>query len=222
MTTNSTIEIIEICCTLIDTKMKRLLEKYHNTNIKLVDKIFKYINKISIKYNVPEYDILNFPAYEWYYSNFLNALLTYMFVPWVYTENKELNHIQIHDLIFNIYKIVINKKCKYYVIDYYDKTFIDSLNTFYTLKGVKCNVKKYIPLLKIIFKYGSNLVNKQQQLIETKIVIIFSKRRALRIINNWVIENITGNPEHKICQKRIKILSEGFYSLSLEQKNKIY
>ena len=202
--------------------MERLLKKYHNTDVKIVSKIFRYISKISIEYNVPENEILNYPAYEWYYSNFLNALLTYMFVPWVYSKDKQLSHVQIHDLIFHIYKLVVNKQCKRNVIDYYNYTFIDSLNNYAKRDNVYDYAKKYIPLLKIIFKYGSNIVNKQQRLIESKVINIFLKRRALRIINNWVIENITGNPDHKICQNRMKVVTDEFYALTLEQQNKNY
>jgi hypothetical protein len=215
-------EAIEPCCSLVNQKMKRLLEKYHNTNVKIVSKTLRYISKISVEYNVPENEILNYSAYEWYESNFLKALLSYMFVPWVYVKNKELNHVQIHDLIYHLYKLVVNKQCKCNIIDYYDETFIQSLNNYAVRNDVCEYAKRYIPLLKTIFKYGPNLVNRQQQLIESKVINIFLKRRALRIISNWVAGNIIWNPDHKICQNRMKLVADEFYALTLEQQNKNY
>jgi hypothetical protein len=214
MTTN-----IERCCTLIDIKMTKLLKNYHNTNVKIIKKIFKYVNNLSNRFNIPVNKILNYNAYEWYYSNFLNALLCYMFVPWTYTilDNKKLSHVQIHELIFHIYKLVINKQCNLYIIDYYEQTFINSLNG-YAIRNDVCNyAKKYIHLLKIIFKHGSNLVNKQQKIIKFKLNILRLKKRiAKRIISNWIAEKILWNPNHIKSQKRIEELSKHFYSLTIE------
>jgi hypothetical protein len=215
-------ETIEDCCSLVNQKMKRLLEKYHNTDVKIVEKTLRYISKISIEYNVPENEILNYPAYEWYYGNFLTALLSYMFVPWVYHSDKKLSHVQLHDLIYHIYKLVVNKQCKRNVINYYDKSFVESLDFYAIRDDVYDYAKRYIPLLKIVFKYGPELINKQQQLVESKVINIFRKRRALRIISNWVASNIIWNPDHKICQNRMKLVADEFYALTLEQQNKNY
>lgn len=221
-------EVIKTCCSLIENKMKRLLIKYHNTDVKIVELLCEYIDDISIEYNVSKNKIINYKAYEWYYSNFLNALLTYMFIPCICisVDRLELNyhfqkhdiklsHVQIHDLIYHIYKLIVYNKCKCNIINYYEETFIESLNNFNDSDDVYNYAKKYIPLLKIIFKYGHNLVNKQQKLIEAKVVKIFHKRRCLRIISNFV-SNIIWNPEYKIGHKRIKSLSDKFNVLKLE------
>ncbi len=210
-------EVIRTCCSLINNKMKILLIDYHNTDVKIIELLFKYIDDISIKYNVSKNIILNYNVYEWYFSNFLNSLLTCMFNPniLISLNNLEikLSHVQIHDLIYHIYKLIVYNKCKRYIIDYYNNTFIESLNR---LNDSTHNyTKKYIPLLKIIFKYGHNLVNKQQKLIEAKVVKIFHKKRCLRIISNFV-SNIIWNPEYKIGKKRIKLLSDKFNFLKLE------
>lgn len=210
MTTN--FETIKSCCMLIDNKMVKLLKKYHNTDVKIVSKTLRFINKISIEYNVPENEILNYSAYEWYYSNFLNALLTYMFAPWIYTHDKQLSHVQKHDLIYHIYKLVVNKQCKRNITNYYEESFIKSLDFYAIRDNIHDNVKKYISLLKIIFKYGSYLLNKQQQFIK----LFIRKKRALKIISNWVACNITWNPNNKIGQKRIKLLSDNFNILVIK------
>ena len=221
MTTNINNKDIERCCTLIDKKMKTLLNKYHNTNVKIIKRLFIYINNLSNRFNVPVNKILNYKAHEWYYCNFLNALLTYMFVPWTYTslDNKKLSHIQIHELILYIYKLVINKQCNIYIVDYYKETIINSLNN-YAIRNDICNhVKKYIPLLKIIFKYGSNLVNKQQKIIKFRLNILRLKKKiAKRIISNWIVEKILWNPNSIKSQKRIEELSKHFNSLTITIK----
>jgi hypothetical protein len=142
-----------------------------------------------------------------------------MFVPWTYTilYNIKLSHVQIHELIFHIYKLVINKQCNLYIIDYYEQTFINTLNEF-AIRNDVCNyAKKYIHLLKIIFKHGSSLVNKQQKIIKFKLNILRLKKRiANRIISNWIAEKILWNPNHIKSQKRIEELSKHFYSLTIE------
>ena len=105
------------CCYLINNKMKKLLIKYYNTDVKIVEILFEYIDIISIKYNVSKDTIFNYKLVKWYYSNFLNALLTYMFLPVLFVGNLilridnlnlndfKLSNVQIHDLIFHIYKL---------------------------------------------------------------------------------------------------------------------
>lgn len=113
----------------------------------------------------------------------------------------KLSHVQIHDLIYHIYKLIVYNICECDIINYYGETFIKSLNHYDDSVHVYNYAKKYIPLLKIIFKYGPDLVNKQQELIKTKVVKIFHKRRCLRIISN-----IIWNPEYKIGQKKNSII----------------
>ena len=213
---------INKCCFSINKEMKKLLLKYYNTDVKIVEIVFKYIDNISIIYNVSKDKILNYKLYHWYYGNFLNGLLKYMFMPCLFVNNLnlskdfKLNDIQIHDLIYHIYKLVVYNKCKLYIIDYYNNTLIDILNQCNNSESVSCNAKKYIPILKIIFKYGHNLINKQQKLIRKKLVKILYKKRCLRIISNFV-SNIIWNPEYKLGHKRIKSLSDNFYNIKLDK-----
>ena len=88
----------------------------------------------------------------------------------------------------------------------------------YAIRDYVCDhVKKYIHLLQIIFKYGFNLVNKQQKIIKFKVNILRLKKRIdNRIISNWIAEKIVWNSEHIKSQKRIEGLSKYFYSLTLE------
>lgn len=209
--------VTNACCILINEKMTSLLIKYHNTDVKIVELLFKYIDEISIKYNISKNKILNNNSFEWYYSNFLNAILLYIFIPRLYNTNLELSHVQIHDAIYHIYKLIVYKQCNIIINDYYNETFIEMLNRFAVSEDICIYAKKYIPLLKIIFKYGPDLVNKQQKLIEEKIVKIFHKRRCLRIISNFISSKIIWNPNHKIGQKRIQILSDKFNILKLEK-----
>lgn len=51
-------EVIETYCSLIHNKIKRLLIKYHNTDVKIVELLFEYIDDISIEYNVLKNKIL--------------------------------------------------------------------------------------------------------------------------------------------------------------------
>lgn len=198
---------------------------HNNTDVKIVSNALTYLNELLEKTDgrVCVSDVLNAKPYEWYFGNFISKLLVMLVNPFVLISDGTaqveqlythcLSAIQVNDLIWNMYRLVISGQCAHNVEDYYGFTPLQSL-THFVNEEIPLHIRECFSEIRCILKHGEGIVKKQQGFVKRWIDIKRAqKKAAVERIEGWWLE-ILLNPDSNVGHRKVGALSSHFYGLA--------
>ena len=219
--------IPEEIAVILDGITDALFNAFHNSDIKIGTIVMQTANHYSTLFNTDIREIYNSQIYNWYYGNFFEKLVLLIFQPYLYsidnntgiTNNyeKRLSHPQIQDVIYVIYTLLRNRECNYSIIDYYDKTVLDTIRDYTDNTDIPDDIRKYTKTLNLLFQDGGLEIYRVQRKWLKRWIRRYRERklkerkRAVSVIESAWLELLL-NPDHPIGIRHLQRLSINFYA----------
>lgn len=211
--------MIEGIALILDSRLDVLFNTWYNTEIDFIERA---LDEIVLFEGIKLPDVLNHSMYNWYFGNFYTKLLVMIFQPYLCSHpcffddyNRRLSDTQIRCALQTIYKLLSHRLCDPNKKDYYEHTpytYLVELEKAFELPEY---IVKWLPAFKYVFKHGYNVVENQQSYIRRWYVKYLNKRRrAVKIIESWWLEQIL-NPDNKVGKSYILKLSKRFDTMKV-------